>query len=657
MIPAHTVANILDAAKIEEVVADFVTLKKRGANYIACCPFHNEKTPSFTVSPTKNIYKCFGCGAAGNTSKFVMEHEHFSYPEALKYLAKKYHIHIEEESSEQVREEQHLRDSLFIVNKFAAEHFKKNLYETDEGKSVGLSYFKERGFRDETIKKFGLGYTLDKFDDLLKAAKAKGYKLEYLKKLGLATTKNNRDFDFFRNRVLFTIHNQSGKPIAFAGRTLKKDKKIPKYVNSPETDIYHKSNVLYALYFARTAIRKQNLCLIVEGYTDVISMHQAGIENVVASSGTSLTPGQIRLIKRYTPNITLLFDGDPAGVKAAMRGVDLILQEGMNVKIVMLPEGEDPDSFVQKEGRSGFETYLQTHTRDFIFFKTDLLLEEAANDPVKKGNLIREIIDTLAKIPDPIKRSLYVKECSAILDISESMIINETNRLKWKDVKNYAQKENAKAQKQAASPSSSEEPQFIPYDEYGNIIEPEPAPEPEPKKWAKVESEITERDLIKVLFDFGHKDYTLETQVAPFLISQTYEFNFNVPIYQSIINIYVSELQENRVPDLELFTDHEDKLIRETSIDIALTKYQVSHNWENMHEIYITPAIEKFKQELEGLINHFNLYQIKAMLDKNAQELKNAKSEEMVDALLEIRKQLYDSQVQLAGLLGTRIIH
>ena len=426
MISQKSVQEIIETAKIEDVVQDFVSLKRRGVNLIGLCPFHNEKTPSFTVSPAKNIFKCFGCGQAGNPVGFLMEHENYSFPEALRWLAAKYGIEIEEtETTQEAREEQQLFDSLYLVNQFARDYYQDQLFNTDLGKSVGLGYFKRRGFREETIKKFGLGYAPAGRDLFTRQAVGKGYNIELLRKLGLTT---QYDRDFFRGRVMFTIHNLSGKVIGFGGRILQKDVKAPKYINSPETEIYNKSKVLYGAYFAKKSIRKEGECILVEGYTDVISLHQAGIENVVASSGTSLTVEQIRLIKRYTPNVKIIYDGDIAGVKAALRGLDLVLEQGMNVKVVLLPEGEDPDSYLQSVGATAFKEYIDQQAQDFILFKAKVLLKEAGDDPVKKAGVIKDIVDSIAKIPDPIIRGLFVRECAKVVGVEEELLVAETNK-------------------------------------------------------------------------------------------------------------------------------------------------------------------------------------------------------------------------------------
>lgn len=430
MIEQGTVDRILDAAQIVDVVSDFVSLKKRGVNYIGLCPFHNEKTPSFTVSPSKGICKCFGCGKGGNAVNFIMEMEQVNYYEALKYLAKKYHIEIvEKELTAQEIARQNDRESMLVLNDFAQKTFVTNLHEHIEGKSVGLAYFHERGFRDDIIRKFQLGYSLDQKDAFSKEALKKGYQKEFLIKTGLSV-EGEPPIDRFRGRVMFPVHTLSGKVVAFGGRILKKDDKTAKYLNSPESEIYHKSNELYGIFFAKQAIVKQEECFLVEGYTDVISMHQAGIENVVASSGTSLTPGQIRLIHRFTNNVTVIYDGDAAGIKASIRGIDLLLEEGMNIKVLLLPDGEDPDSFARQQNANDFIAYVAQHKTDFIRFKTNLLLEEAGKDPIKRTELIKDIVRSIAIIPDTIARSVYVKECSSLLKVDESLLHAEINKLK-----------------------------------------------------------------------------------------------------------------------------------------------------------------------------------------------------------------------------------
>ena len=428
MIPKETVSQIIETARVDEVVGEYVSLKKRGANLLGLCPFHNEKTPSFTVSPAKGIYKCFGCGKAGSSVNFIMEHEHYTYPEALKYLARKYNIEIEEEelSAEQIQEANE-KESLYIVTQFAASYFEEQLWKSENGRAIGLSYFKERGFHETTIEKFKLGFSPDEWEAFTKAALEKGYKLDFLEKTGLSIVKGEKQFDRFKGRVMFPIQNISGRVIGFGGRTLSADKKTAKYLNSPESEIYHKSKVLYGLNFAKKSIVENDNCYLVEGYTDVISFHQNEVENVVSSSGTSLTAEQIKLIKRYSSNITILFDGDAAGIKAAFRGIDMILEEGMNVKVIAFPEGEDPDSYAKSHSSEELKKFLKNNAVDFIRFKTTLLLEETTNDPIKRAGLIKEIVQSIALIPEPISRSVYLQECSKLLEIDEQSLLSELN--------------------------------------------------------------------------------------------------------------------------------------------------------------------------------------------------------------------------------------
>lgn len=431
MIDQATIDRIIDAAQVVDVVSQFVTLKRRGINYVGLCPFHEDRTPSFYVSPSKNICKCFACGEGGTAVHFIMKHEQLSYFDALRYLAKKYNIEIQErELTDEQKQAYNERESLFILNDFARNHFVKTLHEHIEGKSVGLSYFKERGFREDIIQKFQLGYSLEQRDSLTQEAIRNGYKEEFLIKTGLTikSESNGALIDRFRGRVIFPVHTLSGKVVAFGGRILKKAENTGKYVNSPESEIYHKGSELYGIYFAKQAITKADCCYLVEGYTDVISMHQAGIENVVASSGTALTHGQIRLIHRFTEYVTILYDGDAAGIKAALRGIDLLLEEGMKIKVVLLPDGEDPDSFARKQNAESLTKYVQEHEVDFIRFKTQLLLDDAGNDPIKRATLISDIVSSIAVIPDNIIRSVYIKDCSILLNIDERILIQEVNK-------------------------------------------------------------------------------------------------------------------------------------------------------------------------------------------------------------------------------------
>lgn len=429
MIDQGTVDRIMDAAQIVDVVSQFVTLKRRGINYVGLCPFHSDKTPSFYVSPSKNICKCFACGEGGTSVHFIMKHEQLSYYEALKYLAKKYGIEVQEkELTDEQKAAYNERESLFIINDYARDYFANILHNHIEGKAVGLSYFKERGFRDDIVRKFQLGYSLEQKDAFTQDALKAGYKKEFLVKTGLTIEGDNYTADRFRGRVMFPVHTLSGKVVAFGGRILKKAENTGKYVNSPESEIYHKGNELYGIYFAKQAITKADCCFLVEGYTDVIAMHQAGVENVVASSGTALTHGQIKLIHRFTNNVTILYDGDTAGIKAALRGIDMFLEQGMNIKVVLLPDGEDPDSFARKQSAASFTEYISKSEVDFIRFKTQLLLGEAGNDPIKRAALISDIVNSISVIPDNIVRAVYLKDCSILLDIDERILIQEVNK-------------------------------------------------------------------------------------------------------------------------------------------------------------------------------------------------------------------------------------
>src|ERR1700744_745428 len=510
MITKPTVDRIMEATDIVEVIGEFVQLKKRGANFVGLSPFSNERTPSFTVSPAKGIFKDFSSGKGGSTVTFLMELEKFTYPEALKWLAKKYGIEVEETvDAHENKEEEQRRESLMIVSAYAAKFFHESL-ETDEGKSIGLSYFKERGFNNDTIKKFELGSSPDQWEAFPGQALKAGYQEEFLVESGLSVKRDNGSlYDRYRGRVMFPIHGFTGRVIAFGGRTLKTDKNVPKYVNSPESEIYHKSNVLYGLYFAKKAIRDEDNCYLVEGYADVLSVHQAGIENVVASSGTSLTVEQIRLIGRFTKNITILYDGDAAGIKASLRGLDMILEEGLNVKVVLFPDGHDPDSYVRSVGTSAFKNHIDQNKKDFILYKTDLLLKEAGNDPIRKADVIREIVESIAKIPDSIKASVFIKECSYQLQIDERALLSELNKMRMAKAKKDSQQ-------QYSRPAPVDEPLF---DEPEVVIE-------------KDESN-QEKEIIRLLLLYGNKvidwDGIANTYIGPFMIAELSDVEFEYP--------------------------------------------------------------------------------------------------------------------------------
>lgn len=622
MIPPSTVRDILDAVRIEEVVEDFVTLRRRGSNLIGLCPFHHEKTPSFSVNPPRNIFKCFGCGKGGDAVTFLMELEGFTYPDALRWLARKYRIEVQEveRTPEQVAEQQ-AADSLYIVNDFALRHFEEQLLDTDEGKSVALSYFKKRGLREDTIRAFGLGYAPDQRDLLLQRAKAAGHSMDLLKKTGLCSQDGSRDF--FRSRVMFAIHNLSGKVAAFAGRTMSADKTIPKYVNSPETEIYVKNKALYGMFQAKKAIRKQDECILVEGYMDVISLYQAGIENVVASSGTSLTEGQLQLIKRNTANLKILYDGDPAGIKAALRGLDLALEQDLNVKIVLLPEGEDPDSYVQQIGSEAFEAYIAREAKDFILFKTALLLDETEGDPVRRAGLIKDIMGSIAKIPDPIKRGTYLRECAALLEVSESVLHEETNKLITSAVRKKAEREARQPGAASDSPAEAPPPDV-------------PVPGWEPATPIRAErpmqrgDEFQERDIVRLLVQFGDRVLDEEkTTVAELVLADIEESlgDFDNPLYGRIARECHTQLVQGQPVGQAFFVSHEAKEVRDLAIDLLSTPWEYSPNWETKwnYPLQNQPMPEQnFDIDMHKALSLFKIRKLNKLLEKNKERLKAA---------------------------------
>jgi len=647
MIDKETIDKIFDAADIVDVVSDFVHLKKRGVNYIGNCPFHNEKTASFTVSPAKGIYKCFGCGKGGNSVNFIMEHEQLSYVETLKYLAKRYHIEVvEQEVTDQEKEKNDARESMLVVNSYAQKTFTHNLTETEEGRAVGLKYFKERGFTEVTIKKFELGYCRSERDSFTKLAEQKGYATKYLTETGLSIERENGTrFDRFSERVMFPIHNLMGKVIGFGGRTLRTDKKIAKYLNSPESAIYHKSKVLYGLYFAKKSITHNDKCYMVEGYTDVMSMHQAGIENVVASSGTALTPDQIRLIKRFTPNITVLYDGDAAGIKAALRGIDLVLEEGMNVKVVLLPDGEDPDSFAHKHSATEFYDFINKNETDFITFKTKLLLSDTQNDPVKKANLIQDIVRTIAVIPDGITRSVYVKECSSLMSVDEKILYTEINKIIYKNrEKNW---------------------NFRPEPEI-QYFEPERVTEtviPSSTKFEQFEREILRLLLSygsNVLFTIENEDIKEEITTAKYICREIEgEIDLQNPIYKLIFNEYAAMLTANQKPDENYFVKHENQMVSHAAADLLATNHQISKMWSKKGT-YVNTEEDNLKLVVDNAINGYKYEIIMSLLKGVEEEIKKVQQLDNQQEKLEelYRKYMAYTQfkIEIAKTLGDRII-
>lgn len=654
MIKKETIDRIVEAALVEEVVGDFVQLKKRGTSMIGLCPFHNEKSPSFNVSPAKGIYKCFGCGKGGDSISFVMEHEKYSYPEALKYLAKKYNIEIEEsEITPEYQAEVDRRESLYIITNYAAKFFEKTMWDTLNGQTIGLSYFRERGFRDDIIKKFELGYSPDEWTALQDKAVADGYRPEFLEETGL-TVKNDsgKIYDRFRGRVMFPIHNFTGRIIGFGGRTLKTDKNVPKYVNSPESDIYHKSNVLYGLFQAKKAIRDLGNCYLVEGYADVLSVQQAGVENVVASSGTSLTTEQIRLIGRFTKNVTILFDGDAAGIKASLRGLDMILEEGLDVKVVLFPDGHDPDSFIQKLGSAAFKTHIELKQQDFIFYKTQILLKEAANDPIKKAGVIREIIESIAKIPDAIKSSVFVRECSGLLNVEERILIAELNKIKLSKLKkDYNSDRNPQPNARNTVPEAGgSQPETQSWQPEAGSSKPE----------TLETDEYQEKELIRVLITYGdvlvNWDEMTDTYIGPYIITNLSDITFNDKLCERVITYYHDELDKGIMPTEKTLIQHPDKEIKDLAIALISSPYMLSANWYNMHHINVPDEKTNLKATIMGAIFHLKKKKIATMLAVKQKELQAQNTEEHEQQLMKDYLQLKEVEKYISNYLGSVII-
>jgi len=603
MIPPHIVDDIMQTSRIEEVIGEFVNLKRAGSNLKGLSPFTDEKTPSFVVSPAKQIFKCFSTGKGGTVVTFLMEKEHFAYPEALRWLADKYGIQIPEDKPPTPEELEAIseRESLHIINEFAQKHFVDTMHNTDEGKTIGLSYFVERGFRPDIIEKFQLGFCSNKSDAFTKKALEKGYKKEYLEKIGLTKTKDDRSFDFFRGRVMFPIHSVSGRVLGFGGRTLKNDKKIAKYFNSPESLIYNKSQILYGLYFAKGDIIKYDNCYLCEGYTDVISMYQAGIQNVVSSSGTSLTREQIRLVKRYTNNITILYDGDAAGIKASFRGIDLILEEGLNVKVVLFPDGEDPDSFAKAHSTTEIEEYIKSHQQDFISFKADILLESEGDDPIRRAQLIKEIAHSVSLIPDQITRNVFIPEVAKRFEINEDVIWSEVAKDRQDNLEKTQQESLRKKRNEARQQQQqSEAPADDPY-----AHEPSPFEADAPAKEVAVEKKDDhyEHDLMRILVKYGPLALTIEqlnehgesekveTSVAEFVCHELHvdELTFDTPVFNRMHKVVADSLAENVFLKPTVFLRMEDQDIVKFVTQIELEDIQLSPNWEVKHKI-LTPS-------------------------------------------------------------------
>jgi DNA primase len=701
MIPKDTVDRIIETARIEEVVGDFVALKRRGVNMLGNCPFHNERTPSFTVSPAKGIYKCFGCGKAGNSVNFIMEHESATYPEALRYLAKKYNIEIEEkELTAEDIEHQNEKESLFVVNTYAQKYFTEQLWESDNGKAIGLAYFRERGFRDDIIEKFQLGYSHDEWAAFTDSAVKAGYKLEYLEKTGLSIVKDDgaKKFDRFKGRVMFPIHSLTGRVLGFGGRVLNSaDKTQAKYVNSPESEIYNKSKVLYGAYFAKKAITQFDVCYLVEGYTDVISMHQAGVENVVASSGTSLTHDQIKLISRYTKNITILYDGDPAGIKASFRGIDMILEEGMNVRVVLFPDGDDPDSYAKKVSIDELKEYIGKSAKDFVSFKTSLLIDEVGNDPIKRAALVKDLAHTISIVPEGIQRQFYIKECSRLTGIDEQTLLREVNKLRY----DKTRKEREADQLKEA---------FVDYESEVYDEQQQQGKNQELLGVDFSDPEWQERDIIRILLRHSDKElfFTHKTEdgrheevhtllAGDFIIFELSrdEVLMQNPVYQAIYTGYVAlqskpeehihpevEFDEEDLPlpvitpetmvdeqgfidpeakpDIPHPTTHPDEKVRSIATDLVMEKSGLSDRWYSKHRIEVATEDTShvvLKQSIEKALHSLKMKFILKMIREVQDELATAEEELDQMALLEKQRMLDNVKIELSGILGRIILH
>ncbi len=616
MITKETIDKVYEAARVEEVIGDFVQLKRAGSNFKGLSPFSDERSPSFMVSPVKQIWKDFSSGKGGNAIAFIMEHEHFTYPEAIRYLAKKYNIEIEEtELSNEEKEVANEKESLYLVSEFASKYFQDVLINTEEGKAIAYTYFKERGFTNDTIKKFQLGYSPNTWDALTKEALGKGYNLEFVEKTGLTIVGEDKQFDRFKGRVMFPIQSMSGRVLGFGGRILTNDKKAAKYLNSPESDLYHKSKVLYGIYHAKQAIAKQDRCYLVEGYTDVIQMHQAGIENVVASSGTALTPDQIRLINRLTKNITVLFDGDAAGLRASIRGIDLILEEGMNVKVCAFPDGEDPDSFAKKTPLQELTQYLEDNAMDFIQFKASLLMKDAKNDPIKKADLIRDMVASISKIPDRIKREVYIQEVSRIMDISEEVLFNTLAQLVKKDIAELGkkQKEEQKAfevvknETQIAAPSID-----IQFELEHKIIEILLI-------YGNVEDEF--EDVILKTNEKGELQEVREmnrykVHQRIFLSLQEDEIELANPLFKGIYNDLITYFNQNETFELDQYLSHlPSELSQEVTSILMNDERELLHNWEAKN-IFVKAKDKTISQYVTETIVTLRWYLVNKIIDE-----------------------------------------
>ncbi len=647
MISQNSIQQILSRIDITDVVGSFIKLKKRGASYLGLCPFHNEKTPSFTVSPTKEIYKCFGCGRSGNTIGFLMEHEKYSYVEALRWLAARYNVDIEEtETSPEYKQQQQAADSLYIINSFAQKFFTQALIETEEGQSVGLAYLKERGFREETILKFQLGYNSEDRDSFARAAVAAQYNSEYLQKTGLVVLRDERLVDNYRGRIIFPIHNQSGKVLGFGARIIKKNDRAPKYINTPENEIYVKSKLLYGSYFARMAIDKADECLLVEGYTDVISLHQAGIENVVASGGTSLTPDQLRLIKKYTNNLTIIYDGDNAGIKAALRGLDLALEESLNVQLVLIPDKEDPDSYVNRVGAAAFTAFIAQHKKDVILFQLEIALRDAGNDSNKKSAVVNQIAETISRVnkaEDFTKQQDYIKRCAEILRIEESGLHALVNKF----IREKIVKEEGRRDREEAF-SSGDAGQQAATDQEDEVLA------------LLQKDEMQERAFVRSLLEWGLKPWGEEQQrVADYIFEEIDDNQLDEMIDNKdlvrVIELYKAWYNEGLEPTSKQFLYYENQAVSKLVVNIMDVNTEISPNWKEHYEGHIATREELYREEVFSTLNYLKLRKIKRLIDENQLDLEKPHTSEEQLLLLQTHQHLKQMEIQLTKSLGTVI--
>jgi len=641
MITQNTIQQIQSRIDIIEIIGGFVKLKKRGANYLGLCPFHNEKTPSFTVSPSKEIYKCFGCGKSGNTISFLMEHEKYSYVEALRWLANKYNVEVEEtETSAEQRQVQQAADSLYILNNFAQKFFTEQLFNSEEGTDIALSYLQERGFKKDIIEKFQLGYSPNQWEAFSSAAKTAQFSAELLVKSGLVISREEKLLDNYRGRIIFPVHNQTGKIIGFGARIIGKNDKAPKYINTPENEIYVKSKIVYGSYFARQAIDKNDECLLVEGYTDVISLHQAGIENVVASGGTSLTTDQLRLIKKYTNNLTIIYDGDPAGVKAALRGLDMAVEESLNVKLVLIPDKEDPDSYVNKVGPKAFREFIETNKKDFILFRLEVALKDAGSDTTRKAEVVNQIAETIAKInkaEDFTKQQDYIRQCAALMKIEESGLTALVNKF-IRDKVNRLEQRQPSIEEQPLNADINAAPDI----DSVNLLQ---------------RDELQERALVRVLLEFGHLEWTNGETIAGYVLHELEEQELiEDEKLLRLVEMYKTWFDAGLAPSAKNFLYHENLETSSLVVSILQFPYELSPNWSEHFDGKIPTREDLYKEELQSVLTYLKLRKVKRMIDLNQKDLEKPHTPEQQLILIQVHQHLKQMERDLTNEVGTVII-